>query len=94
MQTFLGYFRLVREVEFLGESPIFIATISSKPAHQPMQKQTGHQETVACRRTAAITGPLGALPFISFPESPELNCVQLAKIETLLVHEANHNHLL
>lgn len=41
------------------------------------QQHTGGP--AACGGTAAITGSLGALLFMSSPESPELNCLQLAK---------------
>ena len=45
--------------------------------------------------TAAVPPSwVSSLYTLSPPESPELNYVQLAKITALLVHEANHNHLL
>jgi hypothetical protein len=89
---------LIRNTVFLEVSPVFIIRISptfsslqttikvirsSREKHQPSRSTPPPPST-----------PLRALAFIPSEESPELNCLQLAKITPLLVHEANHNHLL
>ena len=70
-------FLLIRNV-FLGASPIFVVRIPRKPAKQ--QQQTQQQDELSAGGVvAASTGPLRALPFLSSPESPKLNYLQLAK---------------
>ena len=78
MWTSLGYFLLIRGVGFLGTSPIFIFRISSNQCNS--RDKQGQQSP--------------QFPFIPSPESPRIKLPAVGKNTALLMHEANHNHLL
>ena len=80
---------------FLGASPTFVARISPTSSGFFAHGQIAPAAIgTAAGGAATVSGPFRALSFIPSPKSPELNCLQLAKITLLLLHEANHNHLL